>query len=206
VTVDEKELTEKQRRVLEAAIDVFAEKGFAGASTAEIAKKAGVAEGTIFKTYKTKKELLIGAVAPLFARILAPTLVDPVVEIMKTPYPRVEDFLRALWQDRVGVVRAHPRLVRIAMQELPFQSEVQELMKQTVLQQVWPHAKVQIERFQQLGQIREAPPSSIFRMIMGMFVSYAAQRMIIAPDRTQAEDDVEIELMVAVLSKGLRPD
>ena len=40
--------TEKQRRILEAAVEVFAERGFAGTPTAEIAKRAGVAEGTIF--------------------------------------------------------------------------------------------------------------------------------------------------------------
>ncbi|WP_446715397.1 helix-turn-helix domain-containing protein [Caloramator sp. Dgby_cultured_2] len=34
---------------------VFSEKGFEGSRTSEIAKEANVAEGTIFKYFKTKR-------------------------------------------------------------------------------------------------------------------------------------------------------
>ncbi len=45
-------------RILEAAVDMFGEKGYASTSTSEIAKRAGVAEGTIFRYYKTKKRFI----------------------------------------------------------------------------------------------------------------------------------------------------
>ena len=45
-------LSEKEERILHSAIKIFSEKGFDGATTNEIAKDAGVAEGTIFKYYK----------------------------------------------------------------------------------------------------------------------------------------------------------
>lgn len=51
----EGQFSEKQLKILEAAVEMFAEKGYAATSTSEIAKKAGVAEGTIFRHYKTKK-------------------------------------------------------------------------------------------------------------------------------------------------------
>src|SRR4051812_10198413 len=119
--VDEAEpITEKQQRVLAAAMDAFAEKGYAGTSTAEIAKKAGVAEGTVFKQYKTKKDLLIALVAPFFVRTIAPVLIEDFLAVIRAPHPHVEDFLRALWHNRLEFLREHERLVRIAMQELPF--------------------------------------------------------------------------------------
>lgn len=49
------QMTPKQISILEAAIEIFSDKGFSAASTSEIAQKAGVAEGTIFRYYKTKK-------------------------------------------------------------------------------------------------------------------------------------------------------
>lgn len=49
------DLTPKQAKILQAAVEIFAEKGYAATSTSEIAKRAGVAEGTIFRHYKTKK-------------------------------------------------------------------------------------------------------------------------------------------------------
>lgn len=55
MTNKEPKLTKKQIAILEAATDLFAEKGYAGTSTSEIANKAEVAEGTIFKHFKSKK-------------------------------------------------------------------------------------------------------------------------------------------------------
>ena len=50
--------TDKLMKIDEAAVMLFAEKGFANTSTKDIASKAGVAEGTIFKHFKTKDDLL----------------------------------------------------------------------------------------------------------------------------------------------------
>ena len=61
--------TQKQKQILEAAIHVFAEKGYSGASTHEIAERAGVAEATIFKHYRTKKGLLLRLVVPAIAKV-----------------------------------------------------------------------------------------------------------------------------------------
>jgi AcrR family transcriptional regulator len=49
---------EKERAILRAARSVFVEHGFERARMAEIAKRAGVAEGTIYIYYKTKNDLL----------------------------------------------------------------------------------------------------------------------------------------------------
>src|SRR5262245_15390074 len=49
----------KRARILDAAVLVFAEKGFYGAKVAEIAREAGVADGTIYLYFKSKDDLLI---------------------------------------------------------------------------------------------------------------------------------------------------
>lgn len=61
---EEDKLTPKQISILHAAIEVFSEKGYAAAATSEIAQKAGVAEGTIFRYYKTKKIYCSPSLAP----------------------------------------------------------------------------------------------------------------------------------------------
>jgi len=45
--------------IFDAAVKVFAEKGFARATVEEIAKQAGIAKGTIYYNYKGKKELFL---------------------------------------------------------------------------------------------------------------------------------------------------
>ena len=51
-------MKEKEQKILDAALKLFVERGFQGTSTAEIAKTAGVATGTLFHYFKTKEELI----------------------------------------------------------------------------------------------------------------------------------------------------
>ena len=51
--------TDKRQRILRAAVDVFAEHGYFNAKVAQIAKAAGVADGTIYLYFQGKEDLLI---------------------------------------------------------------------------------------------------------------------------------------------------
>jgi len=50
---------DKRGRILEAAVKVFAERGFHSATVAGIARAAGVADGTIYLYFKGKDDLLL---------------------------------------------------------------------------------------------------------------------------------------------------
>jgi TetR/AcrR family fatty acid metabolism transcriptional regulator len=49
----------KHDRILDAAIEVFAEKGFHHARIADIARRAGVADGTIYLYFRNKDDVLL---------------------------------------------------------------------------------------------------------------------------------------------------
>jgi len=51
--------TTKRERILRAAIDVFAKNGYFNAKVSEIAKAAGVADGTIYLYFDGKEDLLV---------------------------------------------------------------------------------------------------------------------------------------------------
>jgi AcrR family transcriptional regulator len=57
-------------RILAAAEDVFAEQG-ASASTEEVARRAGVAIGTVFRHFPTKNDLLTAIMKELLGRLSA---------------------------------------------------------------------------------------------------------------------------------------
>ncbi|WP_242851480.1 helix-turn-helix domain-containing protein [Clostridium sp. DMHC 10] len=48
----------REQQILDAAIKIFSEKGYNAATTSEISKEAGIAEGTLFRYFKNKKTLL----------------------------------------------------------------------------------------------------------------------------------------------------
>jgi TetR/AcrR family transcriptional regulator len=51
--------TEKQDRIVNAAIKVFAQKGYDSASTNEIVKEAGISKGLLFHYFQNKKQLYL---------------------------------------------------------------------------------------------------------------------------------------------------
>ena len=53
-----KKSEETKQKILETTIETISEKGYAPTTTKEIAERAGVSEGTIFKYFGSKKELL----------------------------------------------------------------------------------------------------------------------------------------------------
>jgi len=49
---------EKYHRILDAAVNVFADQGFHNSTISQIARKAGVADGTIYLYFKNKQDIL----------------------------------------------------------------------------------------------------------------------------------------------------
>jgi len=67
--------SETKQKIVDATLAIAAEKGFDQATTAEIARKAGVAEGSIYNYFRTKDDLLIHTVT-CFAGSYLSALVD----------------------------------------------------------------------------------------------------------------------------------
>jgi len=66
-----KDGSDKRDRILKAAIRVFARKGFYATRVSEIAKAAGVADGTIYLYFKNKDDVLISLFEERITRLIA---------------------------------------------------------------------------------------------------------------------------------------
>ncbi len=58
---------DKYQRILDAAIEVIAEKGFFQSRVSDIAARADVADGTIYLYFRNKEEILMAAIASAFS-------------------------------------------------------------------------------------------------------------------------------------------
>jgi TetR/AcrR family fatty acid metabolism transcriptional regulator len=58
---------DKRRRILQAAVRVFARKGYFAARVADVARRAGVADGTIYLYFRNKEDILVS----LFDEVMA---------------------------------------------------------------------------------------------------------------------------------------
>jgi AcrR family transcriptional regulator len=70
VPAERKSKEERREQILAAAMAVFAEQGLHGASTEEIARRAGISQPYVFRLFGTKKELYKTVVARCFRQTL----------------------------------------------------------------------------------------------------------------------------------------
>src|ERR1700704_5423218 len=88
---------ERRGAIVEAAMDEFVARGFAATRLDDVAKRAGVAKGTIYLHFKDKEalfeELIRTAIVPLVARLGAPPAVSGSVRDM------IENFVRAFIEE-----------------------------------------------------------------------------------------------------------
>ncbi|MEW9053522.1 MAG: TetR/AcrR family transcriptional regulator [Neobacillus sp.] len=199
---EEDGFTDKQKKILIAAIDMFSEKGYASTSTSEIAKKAGVAEGTIFRHYKTKKELLMSIVSPMMAKLLAPFIIHDINKVLNTPFEHAEDFLRAVTENRRDFLKRNLPIVKIMLQEIPFQAELREQFLDHVAKKTFVRFTKIIEHYQRQGQIIEMPSASAARLTLTTIFGFLFARYMFLPEH-QWDDEQETERTIQFILHGL---
>jgi AcrR family transcriptional regulator len=103
---------ERTAAIMDVAREVFCEKGYAEASTAEIAARAGVVEGTLYRYFPTKRDLLIKVVEAFYERIFA-------------DYERQLQGVRGTWNrlrylvwKHLSVFHGDPAMCRLIVHEL----------------------------------------------------------------------------------------
>jgi len=84
--------SDKYQRILDGAVAVFAEKGFFTSRIADIADRAGVADGTVYLYFKNKEEILMSAINTAFdgfmslARTELKKLADPAERLRRLAF------------------------------------------------------------------------------------------------------------------------
>jgi len=199
----QKKMTAKQQRIMESAIEIFLEKGFAAASTSEIAQRAGVAEGTIFRHYKTKKDLLFSITVPMLIRLFQPIAIGDFTPVLDTAYASFEDFLRSVLKNRYDFARKHLPVIRILLQEIPFQPELREQFFSSVAEQIGGRMTAVMVHFQEKGEIVPLPSASAIRMWLSVLVGFVGTRLLILPD-ADWDDEAEMERCIRFIMNGMK--
>ena len=121
-------ITEKQKLIIKAAIELFSKQGYAATSTREIAQKAGVAEGSIFKLFTTKKDIILWITKHIINTALFPLISSGIHELMEKQFDSREDFLSAFLENRLELIQEGVPLFKILIQEIPFQPEIRAML------------------------------------------------------------------------------
>ena len=98
---------DKRDRILKAAVKVFARNGFHATRVSEVAKAAGVADGTIYLYFKSKEELLVSLFEDRVSKLLA-FMQDNLPKLPSAP-----DRLRAVIDMQLGLLEGERELAEV---------------------------------------------------------------------------------------------
>lgn len=199
------ELSDTQRRILTAALEVFSERGYAGASTAEIAARAQVAEKTLFAQFKSKSELLARTLRPSVFLLVEPRAIDRVRDAVSPRGKSLEQVLGALMADRLDLAKKHRKKLKLVAHETLLRPDFLANFSPTFKQRVAPAVLEAMTDLTARGQIRtDLPPQTLVRTLVSVIVGYAISRYVLGFE-SELDDEREVANVVNLITEGLRP-
>ncbi len=187
----------RRELILRAARETFKEKGFHAAATAEIARRAGVAEGTIFKHFGTKKELLFALLEPFKAFEMGEFLCGAASE-------QDEEKLRRYLENHLSFVQENFTLFKILLYESQFYPELREqFIEKVVLKMIGPVEKCLQDGMAE-GKYRQTDPAVAARALFGMLAAFIAWKEILQADAYREFDEKKvIQEVITIFLQGI---
>jgi AcrR family transcriptional regulator len=201
------DLPEKEKKILQAAIGVFSEKGFSASTTNEIAKNAGIAEGTIFRYYKTKKDILRAILIQainLFSGKIVMVGVEKIFEAAEKKDLRA--LLKELLHDRLKLAETFFPMFRIVITEAVYHEDVREAIYKNVVVNAIETVGVFQENMVKRGLIRDDISATAFlRSAIGSLAVLIGQKILWGDRFTLEEFEAEADIAIDILLNGLAP-
>ncbi|WP_034550371.1 TetR/AcrR family transcriptional regulator [Carnobacterium funditum] len=201
---DNKSLTPKMRDILKASLELFSGKGYSNTSTKDIATAANVAEGTIFKHFGSKENLLYATLIPLLKHTLAQEWKEQLIivnqNIKKYPFPI---FLREIVGNKVTYAGDNIKVFKILYMELIYQESMRKNLLTLIPKENVKAINDMLNYYKKEKQVIDIPNKELFRFIAGTLMTFVLTSELIPS--TEKEKTKELENMVNFLIKGLSP-
>lgn len=162
-SVQDQHITARRNQILEAATKVFAEKGFHPTTIKDVAREAGIADGTIYNYFENKTALLLG----IFDRMREAALRAEV------PVPvdagDLRGFVKAyLYGPLVRFKADNFELFRVVISEMMVNQELRVLFYQKILEPTIQMAEPFFQHWADQGLIKPVNISLLTRALSGM--------------------------------------
>ena len=146
--------------IMQAARAVLRERGYEQFPTGEVAERCGVSEGTIYKYFATKRDLLIQVAEVWFE------------EFLEEPHPSNrhqpirERLLGVIWTN-LSLIRREPSLTRFVLMDLRADPGYRKMRIYDLNRRIAAKVMDVVEDGVKLGELRDIPRKLIRDMIFG---------------------------------------
>ncbi len=187
----------RRDQILDAAATVFAQKGFHRATTKEIARIAGISEGTIYNYFSSKSDLVVG----LMVRLSKLDSLDG--ELIAAMQGDVRDFFVVIFRHRARLLAQNEGTLQAILPEVLTHPDLREQFYQQYVRRIaviieqYVHARIAA------GHIRPIHVPLTVRAIQGMFVGLLILRLL-GDETLQSDWDELPETLAMLIFDGLR--
>ena len=193
----------RRQQILEAAMEVFATRGFATATTAEIARAAGVAEGTIYNYFPSKRALLITVIQNFI-------ITTPLLELIeKLPEGDIAGTFSNILRNRLKLIDSSlVSRIPTLMAEIQRDPELKAMWAKQFLQPLLSRMEDIYRYFQASGKYRRIEPAIAVRAVGGIIFGFLMLKILegdTSPLEQLPQDEI-VESLANFILHGLLDD
>ncbi|KRK80531.1 TetR/AcrR family transcriptional regulator [Companilactobacillus nodensis] len=187
--IEHSKMPNGKRNVLKAAIKLFAERGYDGTSTAEIATESGMSQATIFKYFKTKDILLKSIIEPVIKHLL-PEYGGKFINDVSDHSATLEQMIHFIIRDRFNFLVNNKSAVMILISELLINDDIKEMALEFVNEKKGQFVDVIWKGMQETGQLRDdIDLLFVLRTIASQLIFYFIQTQKLLPGTSDEKID-----------------
>jgi TetR/AcrR family fatty acid metabolism transcriptional regulator len=189
----------RRAQILDAATKVFAARGFHRTTIRDVAKAAGVADGTIYNYFENKTALLLG----ILNRLNETERRDE--DLAQSADHDVRDFSRHYFRHRFSTLtQGGLEVLQVVLSEVLVSPELRELYTQQVVAPTFALAEAHFTRLAETGKIRQLDIPLTLRALSATVLGLLILRIMGDP-QLQAKWDELPDLLTTLMLDGLLP-
>ena len=163
----ERRKQDRPGELLEAALDLFVEKGFAATRAEEVAVRAGVSKGTLFLYFPSKEELFKAVVMENVARPVAEGIIE--AENFTGNSGELLTWMMLEWWRRYGATKASG-ISKLMMSEAGNFPELAQFFRSNVIQPAQSLVRLVLQRGIDRGEFRAIDVDNTIYSVMAPLI------------------------------------
>jgi TetR/AcrR family transcriptional regulator len=192
---------DRRRQIVEVALELFSQKGFNGATTKEIADRAGVSPAILFRHFPSKEAI--------YSAILDHKLREAAERIrgrLQDAAGRKDDraYFGALAFDMLELYSKDRALIRLLLFSALEGHELSKMYYKTISRQVRDHLRAYIKQRIADGAFRRLDPLASSRVFLGMVMHHAQVGALYPYDDVKISNRQMADYFVEVFLDGAR--
>ncbi len=193
---------DRRNQILEAALKVFAEKGFKGATNQEIATKADISPGLIYRYFKNKEDLLFSI---LEDRVAPGNFPLPLEQMQAFPPEQVMPMLAHYGLSRLDN-QDTINIFKVFVGEAVYSEHIRALANTNVNRLMETLARYLAAQMDQGKLRRDAPLLCAQTFLASLMVNIIRRRFLGDPKMLGYSIDELVTNVVGIFLRGMRPE